>query len=374
MPDHWQSTTLGDWISIQRGHDLPKNSRRHGAVPVVGSTGPVGLHDESRGPVPGVVTGRSGTIGVVQTYVEPYWPLNTTLYVTDFGQSEPQFVAETLRHMNLTRFAGGGAVPSLDRKVLYKEQIALPPLIEQRRIVDLVGSIDNHIDALEKQIDATRTARQGVLSELLSNPGDNWQWTTLGEVARWTSGGTPKAGEASFYGGDIPWCVIGDLTESYVTKTEKTLTAEGLSQSSAKLLPIGAVMIAMYGASIGRTGITDIPMATNQAIASALVDENKINNLFLLQFLQNQKEKFVARGTGGAQPNISQMVIKSWPIDLPSLADQERIVGLIGSFDDQISALETQIDAARATRSGVLSELLSGDRLLDESYDRAVGW
>jgi type I restriction enzyme S subunit len=263
------------------------------------------------------------------------------------------------------------AHPSVIRK-LYNN-IPLASLDEQRRIMDVVSSVDAYIDSLQQQADSARTARNAVLHELLSAGGDDWTETTLGEVATWGSGGTPKSGESSYYDGDIPWCVIGDLTESEVFLTEKCITEEGLRNSSAKIVEPGAVMIAMYGASIGRTGIVGRPMATNQAIAFAYPDGDNLDNRFLLHFLQTQKQKFVEAGQGAAQPNISQTVLKSWPILLPSMEEQKRIVDVVSAMDDVIQATENAIGDAKNLRSGLLSDLLSGEHEIPASYDKLMG-
>jgi type I restriction enzyme S subunit len=188
---------------------------------------------------------------------------------------------------------------------------------------------------------------------------DGWTETTLGDVAKWGSGGTPKSGESSYYDGDIPWCVIGDLTEREVFLTEKCITSEGLKNSSAKIVEPGAVMIAMYGASIGRTGIVGRPMATNQAIAFAYPNVGTLDNRFLLCFLQTQKLQFVEAGQGAAQPNISQTVLKAWPMILPPLVEQRRIVDVVSAVDDYVNALQQKADTARIARKAVLHELLS---------------
>jgi type I restriction enzyme S subunit len=186
-----------------------------------------------------------------------------------------------------------------------------------------------------------------------------WIETKLGEVAEWGSGGTPKAGFREYYDGDIPWCVIGDLTENAVWHTEKMITELGLDNSSAKLIRSGSVLLAMYGASIGRTGISGVPMATNQAIASAIVHERILDAKYLLYFLQTQKSRFVESGQGAAQPNISQGIIKSWPINLPPLRAQKRIVDLISSVDSYVEALRQQADSARRSRNAILNEMLT---------------
>jgi type I restriction enzyme S subunit len=211
---------------------------------------------------------------------------------------------------------------------------------------------------------------------------DGWVETTLGDVAIWGSGGTPKSGVAAFYDGEIPWCVIGDLNEGEVLTTERRITQEGLKNSSAKIVQPGAVMIAMYGASIGRTGIVGKPMATNQAIAYAYPKIEVLDNWYLLAFLQTQKMYFVEAGQGAAQPNISQTVIKAWPIILPPLAEQKRIVDVVSSVDAYICALSTSpsefreskdaLNAARRLRSALLLDLLSGNHGIPDSYDQLL--
>ena len=135
---------------------------------------------------------------------------------------------------------------------------------------------------------------------------DSWHQSELGKIAKWGSGGTPKSGTKAFYGGEIPWAVIGDLTESWVSQTAQTITKAGLEKSSAKIIEPGTVMLAMYGASIGRTGIAAVKMATNQAIAFAVPVENVVDKQYLLKYIQSQKEIFVRAGQGGAQPNSYQ--------------------------------------------------------------------
>lgn len=263
------------------------------------------------------------------------------------------------------------AHPSVIRK-LYNS-IPLVPINEQKRIVDVVASVDAYIGALQQQVDSARVARNAVLHELLSAGGNDWTETTLGEIAKWGSGGTPKSDNPSYYDGDIPWCVIGDLTEGEVSITEKCISQEGLRNSSAKMVEPGAVMIAMYGASIGRTGIVAVPMATNQAIAFAYVYEAKVVSQFLLIYLQIQKQKFIDAGQGAAQPNISQTVLKDWPILLPSLEEQNRIVGIVTSIDEVIQSTEQAVEDAKSFWSGLLTDLLSGNHEIPASYDSLLG-
>ena len=171
--DDWTETTpnikrFEHVAFLKRGHDLPSQSRLEGDYPVVASNGSVGYHNECIGPVPGLVTGRSGTIGKVMYLETGYWPLNTTLYVTDFMGNDERFVALTLETMRLGRFAGGTTVPSLDRKVFRGELVFAPPLSEQQRIVEIVSSMDDVIQSAERAVVETKNLRSGLLSDLLS--------------------------------------------------------------------------------------------------------------------------------------------------------------------------------------------------------------
>jgi type I restriction enzyme, S subunit len=175
-----------------------------------------------------------------------------------------------------------------------------------------------------------------------------WTWATLEQVARWGSGGTPKATERSYYGGEIPWAVIGDLTDGLVVETQSSITDTALANSSAKIVPAGTVLLAMYG-SIGKLGITGIPMATNQAIAFARPIEDVLLPRYLFWYLRQQRGELGAAGKGATQRNISQTVLKTWPIPLAPLAEQARIVAAI---EERFSHLDAGLGAlARAMRN-----------------------
>ena len=159
---------MEDFVFLKRGHDLPTQSRIDGEFPVIASNGTVGWHNERIGPIPGVITGRSGTIGKVLFATGGYWPLNTTLYVTEFMGNDERFAALTLETMRLERFAGGSTVPSLDRKVLRNELVFAPPIEEQKRIVEIVSSMDGVIQSTEQAVVDAKNLRSGLLSGLLS--------------------------------------------------------------------------------------------------------------------------------------------------------------------------------------------------------------
>src|SRR5262249_38928171 len=130
-------------------------------------------------------------------------------------------------------------------------------------------------------------------------------------------------------------------------QTANTLTTEGLTGSSAKMLPPGTVLLAMYGASIGRLGITGVPMATNQAIAAVVPNNNVVDTRFLFYYLRSQREALRRAGKGAAQPNISLTIVRSWPIPLPPIEEQRRIVAALEGHLSHIDAGSAGLAAVR---------------------------
>lgn len=202
-------------------------------------------------------------------------------------------------------------------------------------------------------------------------PENHWKKTTLGKEFHWSSGGTPKSTEASYYNGGIPWAIIGDLNDGLVTETSASISAEGLRNSSAKWVEEGSVLVAMYG-SIGKLGISGTRMTTNQAIA--FTKPHCCSPKFLFWFLYAARPRLRRLGKGGTQSNISQTVLKQFPFMLPSPGDQQRIVEEIEKqvtrLDAGVNALERVKRKLRLYCAAVLKTALEG-RLV-ESEDQKL--
>lgn len=186
----------------------------------------------------------------------------------------------------------------------------------------------------------------------MSDLPDGWELLALGDVASWGSGGTPTRTVGRYYGGDIPWAVIGDLNDGVVSECATAITDDGLRESSAKLVPPGAVLIAMYG-SIGKLGIAGVEMATNQAIAFATPVSEVLDQRYLFHYLASQRDGLTSAGKGATQQNIGQAVLKAWPIPVPPFAEQERIVAAIEEHLSRIDAARAAIESARRRLSSL---------------------
>ena len=146
MAGEWCVTTIGEVVTLQRGFDLPTTERKPGNHLVIASTGPVGTHNEAAVRGPGVVIGRSGSLGGGQFIRQDFWPLNTTLWVKDFKGNDPRFCYFLLKSFDLAQFNVGSGVPTLNRNHVHPLPVSLPPLPEQRAIAHILGTLDDKIE------------------------------------------------------------------------------------------------------------------------------------------------------------------------------------------------------------------------------------
>lgn len=207
----------------------------------------------------------------------------------------------------------------------------------------------------------------------MSELPQGWALPTLCEVADWGSGGTPSRTHPEYYGGDIPWIKTGELGQGLITDTEEKITELGLRNSSAKLFPKNSVAIAMYGATIGKTSILGIDATTNQACAVGIPKDGVLSTEYLFHYLSSQKDAFIDAGKGGAQPNISQGVIKEWPILLAPCNEQKRIADKLDQLLTAVNSCKTRLDTIpgiiKRFRQSVLASATSGELTKDFHVD-----
>ena len=201
---------------------------------------------------------------------------------------------------------------------------------------------------------------------------ENWVWTTLGNIGIWQSGGTPSRSNKSYYGGNIPWLKTGDLNDGLITNIPEGITEEAVTNSSAKINPTGSVLMAMYGATIGKLGILTFPATTNQACC-ACIEYYAITQYYLFYFLLSHRDIFIAKGGGGAQPNISKEIIVNTAIPLPPLPEQERIIIEIErwfAFIDEIEQNKTDLQfIIKKTKSKILDLAIHGKLVPQDPND-----
>jgi type I restriction enzyme S subunit len=206
MKNGWQTKRLAEVATLQRGFDLPTQDRVAGEFPLVSSSGISDTHHKCAVRGPGVVTGRSGSIGNVFFIEEDFWPLNTVLYVKEFHGNDPRFVFHLLKKFDLQRFASGAGVPTLNRNFVHDELVRGPTLPEQRRIVDILDEAFDGIATAnanaEKNLQNARALFEGHLQSVFIQRGKGWIVRKVSEIAKHSLGkmldkiknkGEPKA-------------------------------------------------------------------------------------------------------------------------------------------------------------------------------------
>ena len=167
----------------------------------------------------------------------------------------------------------------------------------------------------------------------------------LGDYITTQSGGTPNTKKTEYYeGGDIPWLSSGEVNQGYITSTEKFITQIGLDNSSAKWTPKDCVVIAMYGATAGKVGFVKIPLTTNQAVCTLLPCDN-FKPIFLYYAVSQKTDWMIFKCQGAAQPNISQGIIRSMELPLPSMDEQDKFVSIAEQADKSKFELRKSIEA-----------------------------
>lgn len=269
----------------------------------------------------------------------------------------------------------GGAQPNISQAILKELEITIPPTREQYRIVakieELFSELDKGIESLRTAKDQLKVYRQAVLKYAfegrLTNPElnegqlpDGWQLKKLGEIFKSTSGGTPSRKRDDFYGGNIPWVKSGELSKGLINQTDEYITEEALRNSSAKIFPAGTLLIALYGATIGKLGFLGIAAATNQAVCGIFPSEHVSLN-YMFHYLTLNKQKLIESAVGGAQPNISQTILKDLEVCYPvENKIQELVVAEIESrlsICDKIEeSIEQGLKQAEALRQSILKQ------------------
>ena len=196
---------------------------------------------------------------------------------------------------------------------------------------------------------------------------ESWEWCKLGWIGDWGAGATPAKGNPDFYNnGTIPWLRTGELNNGFVYDSEIKVTPRALEKCSLRMCEVGDVLIAMYGATIGKVAIAGIKLTTNQACCACT--PYHVYNKYLLYYLMASKKTFTEMGEGGAQPNISREKIVAFPFALPPLAEQQRIVAKIeellpkveeyGKAQDALNKLNAELP--ERLKKSVLQEAIEG--------------
>ena len=195
--------------------------------------------------------------------------------------------------------------------------------------------------------------------------GEKVEWKTLGEVANCFSGGTPKTSNSSFYDGEIPWIRSGEINFNVIKKSERNITKEGLEKSSAKMIKKNSVVLAMTGATVGRTAVVEIETSSNQSVTAIETNNRIINYKYLFYFLAKEYNNLKKLGQG-ALTSLNLSIIKNIKIPVPSIETQEKIVKIFDSYTEYVTELQEKLKKELQARNKQYNYYR--DMLLSEDY------
>lgn len=197
-------------------------------------------------------------------------------------------------------------------------------------------------------------------------------WVKLSEVAQTSSGGTPPRGNKNYYGGKIAWLKSGELPDGEILSCEETITEEGLQYSSTKLQPAGTLVMAMYGATVGKLGILTFPAATNQAVC-AIAPSDKLDNNYLFYWLLNIRKSLIKASFGGAQPNISQSVIQDLVVPLPLVDKQRQLAAKLKSEFAEVETARNSLEHQKQEITNLANAYIRESIEISSTIDTRLG-
>lgn len=244
--------------------------------------------------------------------------------------------------------------------ITYPKQI-----IEQHHIASALTSIDNLIASLGKLIEKKKNIKQGAMQQLLTGKTrlkgftEPWVYRKISEIATTSSGGTPSRSFPNYYYGDIKWFTTTELKDNYLYDSVEHITREALNNSSAKMFSANTILMAMYGATIGKLGVLKEPSTTNQACCA--IKCNDIVEIFLFYILLYNRKSIIEKGCGAGQPNISQAIVNELSFLVPPCEkEQQAIATILTKMDNEITALEAKRAKYEAIKQGMMQQLLTG--------------
>jgi type I restriction enzyme S subunit len=361
----WQTRKLGSVATLQRGFDLPAQERVSGEVPLVSSSGVSDTHCKSAVRGPGVVTGRSGSIGNVFFVEEDFWPLNTVLYVKDFHGNDPRFIFYLLKNFDLNRFASGSGVPTLNRNFVHDELVNVPTFPEQKHIAAILDEAFDGIATAkanaEQNLQNARALFESYLQTVFTRRAPDWVEKTLGEVCEFIGGSQPPKSDFSKTKttDNVRLIQIRDY------KSDRHVVYIPRSQAR-RFCKADDIMIGRYGPPIFQI-LRGLDGAYNVALMKAVPDESQLSRAYLFYFLKHSaiQEYIIYHSERAAgQSGLNKDTLEPYPIAFPSLCEQQRIVVTTMKLEADTQRLESiyqqKLAALDALKKSLLHQAFSG--------------
>ena len=322
----------------------------------------------------------AGNVALVQENQTVCLGQRTVLIRPNVQKVNPQYLVYYLLspkpQYELLGTANGATVAHVNLPAIRNLKIELPEKSVQDKIGAILVTYDDLIENNQKQIKLLEEAAQRLYKEWfvdLRFPGhentkivdgvpEGWQYEKLGDLVKTTSGGTPSRRKSEYYvNGNIRWIKTKELNDRFIFETEEHITEDAVKNSSAKVLPEGALIVAMYGATIGKIGITAAEMACNQACCAFISFDDMISKEYLYCWLMDNREYLVSQGKGAAQSNLSQEMIRNFSLLCPDKIVIKNFTEIVTTMLENKRVLENKILMLSKARDDLLPKLMSGE-------------
>ena len=361
IPEDWEVKSIKEISPLQRGFDLPNRELVDGLYPVVYSNGIVNYHNKYQIKSPGIVTGRSGTIGKVTFVEENYWPHNTSLWVTNFCNNFPKYVYYLFLNLKIERFASGSGVPTLNRNDVHDFKMAIPPIEEQKAIATALSDTDALISSLEQLIAKKRAIKQGAMQELLK-PKDGWEEKKLGEIANFRRGSFPQPYGLDKWYDDFkgaPFVQVYDVDDNFKLKSDTKRKISKAAQLMSVFIKKGSLIITLQG-SIGRIAITQYDAYVDRTLLFFESFTRPFNKYFFMLTIYKLFEIEKEKAPGGIIKTITKEALSSFEIKFPIMDEQNRIGNFLSDMDTELENLERKLHKYKQIKQGMMQQLLTG--------------
>ena len=381
----WDSKSLGEIVTLQRGYDLPAAERIEGNIPIYGSAGITGYHHIAKKQGPGVVVGRSGaSIGKVNYIPTDYWPHNAVLFVTDFKGNAPMYVYYLLSTLDLGSLNSGSAQPSLNRNYVYTLEALTPPLPTQKKIASILSAYDDLIENNNRRIKILEEMAQNIYREWFVHfryPGhedvpmvdselgqipQGWEVKKVADFGDVLTGKTPSKKVPEYFGANIPFIKPPDMSNGmFCLATEDGLSAKGAASQPKKTIPPNSLCVSCIGTP-GLVVITHKESQTNQQINSIVLPDiiQREYLYFALLALKPTIDQYAA--TGATMPNLSKGKFENLHLIYPELQVITDFHMVTEPIFEEIRTVQVQNQNLRKTRDLLLPKLISGQLDVEE--------
>lgn len=357
MKSNWKTCQLGDLITFQRGHDLPKTKMQGGKYPVVGSNGIIGYHNEYTTEAPSITIGRSGNVGKPFLFKGRSWSHNTSLYIKEYNAVDPIFIYYFLQTLDLGNYAGGSAVPTLNRNHIHTLNVYVPTDIdEQRRMGAVLSVIDDKIELNTAINENLESQAQAIFKDMIADVQEQVPFTSIIQVL---GGGTPKTSNQEYWNGEIPFFTPKDTGNPYVLTTEKSITPFGLNNCNSRLYPVNTVFLTARG-TVGKVSLAGVPMSMNQS-CYALVGKDRLHQIIVYHYALETVKALKHKASGAV---FDAIITRDFDTERVPVLSSEQINGYIAVAEPIYSEiLNRTLENERLAelRDTLLPKLMNGE-------------